>query len=130
MKKGAADQQQKEVTATSRDALMPARALGQASNHTIPSFHSTLFMPRNKTFASRQRQPAHDDFALRHDTVTGPVGIFNPTRARYDFKGPPDGPSDILDVSKPYISSGAQVQWSSRDNRKGTPSTPLVARRH
>ena len=81
-------------------------------------------MARNKSFRHPERQSIQPDFALHHQTITGPLGFFNPTRARYGFKGTEEadvGAQDD-DSRKSNAGSGAQVQWNTRDNRKGKQS--------
>jgi hypothetical protein len=67
-------------------------------------------MHRSDSFSSPARQPSHPDLALLRETIKGPLRFLNPTRARFNW----------ADGRKPDASSsGAQVQWNTRDNRKG-----------
>ena len=80
---------------------------------------------RNKAFSS-QRQPIPNQqhgLHLRDDRVTGPISFLNPTQAVFE-QAPNKG--ETADVNE-HLSgetaqgstSNAQLQWRSRDNRKG-----------
>ena len=85
-------------------------------------------MSRSTAFKSPARQPLVDnaEARLKGDQVSGPVAFFNPTRARFDLRSseapPTDAPSGSrADVTPPPVGD-AQLEWRSRDNRKGRES--------
>ncbi|KAL9073644.1 MAG: hypothetical protein Q9157_004674 [Trypethelium eluteriae] len=82
-------------------------------------------MSRSTTFKSPARQPLvhHSQAQLKPDHVQGPVSFFNPTRARFDLpslQAPPiNAPSSSYAGGTPPPVGDAQLEWRSRDNRKG-----------
>lgn len=91
-------------------------------------------MPRNRAFLSRPPPFAtHHGLRLNPESVSGSLPFFNPTHARYNVKSsevpstaPGEEPSTTDSASKQetYIPD-TEVQWRSRDNRKGTNNIKL-----
>ena len=105
------------------------------------TFTSTITMARNNHFISPTRQPLldHPQAVLLDDYVGGALRWCNPTRARFNLHSSKtrasDGASDPPSTSNGDSSSdplaNAQVEWRTRDSRKGeTCPAELAIRLH
>ena len=69
---------------------------------------------RNNAFSTARRAPfsnAKDELQLKDESVTGALPFLNPTHAVFAHSPPSDQKADGRE--------SAQLQWRSRDNRKG-----------
>lgn len=85
-------------------------------------------MPRNKEFPSYRPAPfsEHEGVSLDQDTVRGSLNFFNPTHARYSVdelaKKQPEPAEKPSPGRRQVVVPRVNVQWRSRNNRKGLPS--------